>query len=293
MVRAGRRRRRRARNVIRPALAAALVATAVVLLAVAMEGERRRRFLERVAPPDDDVSAGASSRGIPRRVVSAVCGIVGAWIGAFVAGPVGGVALGFGAFIAPIAVERRQRARRDRALEEQLLGAVIAIAAALRSGRSLVQALGVAAEEADEPLGAVLTGAAHDAALGVPIDEVLDGLAEAIRGSNVRLLTGVLKLHRRTGGALAAALDDVARTLAARRDGAREIRSLTAQARLSAAILGLLPLGFFLFLSVVARRDVQSAYETTGGSSAIGVGLALQGAAFVWIRRLLRVEDAA
>jgi tight adherence protein B len=137
----------------------------------------------------------------------------------------------------------------------------------------------------------VLDDAAGRAALGVEVDVVLEGIAARIGGADARLVTGVLRLHRRTGGALASALDDLAATLRARRDGARELRSLTAQARLSAAILGLLPLGFFLFLSVVARGDVESAFRTPAGATAIGLGLALQGAAFVWIRRLLRVED--
>jgi tight adherence protein B len=91
---------------------------------------------------------------------------------------------------------------------------------------------------------------------------------------------------------MAASLDGLVGTLRSRRDGARELGSLTAQARLSAAILGLLPFGFFLFLSVVARRDVEAAYQSPVGASAIGIGIALQGAAFLWIRRLLRVEDA-
>jgi tight adherence protein B len=171
------------------------------------------------------------------------------------------------------------------------LDSVTAIASALRSGRSLGQALTAAADEAGDPLSTILTGTAHAATLGVPMDEALDRFAGAVGGSDVRLVSGVLKVHRRTGGALAASLDDVARTLADRREAARELRSLTAQARLSAAILGLLPLGFFLFLSVVARRDIESAYRTSAGASAIGIGLALQGAAFVWIRRLLRVDD--
>ncbi|HEY2964959.1 MAG TPA: hypothetical protein VGJ99_01625 [Actinomycetota bacterium] len=74
------------------------------------------------------------------------------------------------------------------------------------------------------------------------------------------------------------------------RASARELGSLTAQARLSATILGLLPIGFFLFLSVIARRDLEAAYETPTGVAAIGFGFALQGAAYVWIRHLLRVE---
>ena len=172
------------------------------------------------------------------------------------------------------------------------MDAVTAISSAVRSGRSLVQALAVAGEEIGDPLGAMLAEAADRAALGMPFDDVLDELARRIGGSDARLVTGVLRLHRRTGGALASSLDDLGRTLRSRRDGARELRSLTAQARLSAAILGLLPLGFFLFLSVVARRDVEAAYRSAAGGSAIAIGLILQGAAFVWIRALLRVERA-
>jgi tight adherence protein B len=212
-------------------------------------------------------------------------------VGGLVAGPPGliGGLLAFGAV--PFALERRRATRRARRIEEQLIDAVTAIASALRAGRSLVQSLVVAAVEVGDPLGAVLSEAADRASLGVPVDEVLDGIAYRIGGADARLVTGVLRLHRRTGGALAAALDDLVGTLRARRDGARELGSLTAQARLSAVILGLLPFGFFLFLSAVARRDVEAAYRSAAGASAIGIGLALQGAAFVWIRRLLRVED--
>jgi tight adherence protein B len=85
-------------------------------------------------------------------------------------------------------------------------------------------------------------------------------------------------------------LENLAGTLRDRRASSRELESLTAQARLSATILGLLPIGFFLFLSVIARRDLEAAYETPAGVAAIAVGFALQGAAYVWIRHLLRVD---
>ena len=65
--------------------------------------------------------------------------------------------------------------------------------------------------------------------------------------------------------------------------------SLTAQARLSGSILGLLPVGFFLFLSVVSRSDMSAAYGSPAGLAAIVVGLVLDGAAYLWIRRMLRV----
>lgn len=273
------------------AVAAALVASTIVLFASALGVEERRRFLERMSTMNvgiDDVRRRRPSR----RVIVGAAAVGGGCVGALVGGPAVGIAVGVASAIAPVAMDRKQNAGRRTAIDGQLLDAVTAIASALRSGRSLGQALTTAADEADDPLSTVLADTAHAASLGVPIDEALDRFADAVGGSDVRLVSGVLKVHRRTGGALAASLDDVARTLADRREAARELRSLTAQARLSAAILGLLPLGFFLFLSVVARRDIESAYRTTAGASAIGIGVALQGAAFVWIRRLLRVDEA-
>ena len=273
------------------AVAAALVASTIVLFASALGVEERRRFLERMSTMNvgiDDVRRRRPSR----RVIVGTAAVGGGCVGALVGGPVVGIAVGVASAIAPVAIDRKRNAGRRTAIDGQLLDAVTAIASALRSGRSLGQALTTAADEADDPLSTILADTAHAASLGVPMDEALDRFADAVGGSDVRLVSGVLKVHRRTGGALAASLDDVARTLADRREAARELRSLTAQARLSAAILGLLPLGFFLFLSVVARRDIESAYRTTAGASAIGIGLALQGAAFVWIRRLLRVDEA-
>jgi tight adherence protein B len=275
--------------VIGGAVAAALVASTVLLFASALGVEERRRFLERMTTMNvgtDDVRRRRPSK----RVIVGAAAVGSGCVGALVGGPVVGIAVGVAAAIVPVAMDGKRNAERRVAIDGQLLDAVTAVASALRSGRSLGQALTTAADEADDPLSTILAGTAHAASLGVPMDEALDRFANAVGGSDVRLVSGVLKVHRRTGGALAASLDDVARTLADRREAARELRSLTAQARLSAAILGLLPLGFFLFLSVVARRDIESAYRTTAGASAIGIGLALQGAAFVWIRRLLRVE---
>ena len=71
---------------------------------------------------------------------------------------------------------------------------------------------------------------------------------------------------------------------------AREVRSLTAQARLSAWILGLLPIGFFAFLWLTARDEIEGALGTPVGIVCIVVGLVLEACAFLWIRSLLVVE---
>jgi tight adherence protein B len=268
-------------------LAAVGSAASVLLVGAALADARRPWGL--ASRGDEGVS---SARAPSVRARSLLVGIVGMVAGWLVAGPPGIVAGAAIGGVAPFVRERRRNARAAARTQEQLLDAVAAIASSVRSGRSLAQSIAFAGAEVGPPLGTMLADGADRVALGVPLDEVLGTLAATIGGPDARLVTGVLRLHRRSGGAIAGSLDDLVRTLRARRDGARELRSLTAQARLSAVILGLLPLGFFLFLSVVARRDVESAYRTTAGATAIAIGLVLQAAAFVWIRRLLRVEDA-
>src|SRR5688500_16879244 len=138
------------------------------------------------------------SVGMPRAVAAILAGGGGAVFGALAAGPPG-IVLGLAGAAFPILVERRRAARRSHLIEEQLIDAVGAIASALRSGRSLVQSLEVAADEVEAPLGALLSEGADRSSLGVPFEEVLDELAERIGTPDGRLFTGVLRLHRRTG----------------------------------------------------------------------------------------------
>jgi len=211
-------------------------------------------------------------------------------VGGMVAGPPGALAGAAAALVAPRIRHRRTQARRAELVEAQLAEVVAGIATRLRAGLSLTQAIRSAADEVDEPLGPSLRELVDRTSLGVPFDESVERWTAALPSAETRLVAGVLTLHRRTGGDAPAVLDQVARTLAERRAAAREVRSLTAQARLSGAILGLLPIGFFLFLSATSRGDMAAAYRSTAGMAAILAGLAMQAAAFLWIRRLLQVE---
>jgi tight adherence protein B len=204
-------------------------------------------------------------------------------------GPVLGLAAA-----AVVAVGLRVRARRRasnarRRREEQLTDAVGAIAAGIRSGLSLTQSLAHARDEAEQPLRDDLASVVSRIETGVPIRETLTDWAERLDSEDARLIVGVLDLHRRSGGDLPSVLDNLVRTLRERRAAHREVRALTAQARLSAVILGSLPIGFFAFLLLTSRREMLDAMAAPIGRIAVVAGLGLEGLAFVWIRRLLEV----
>jgi tight adherence protein B len=275
-----------------PEIASGMLCAAAVMFASRAIVHRRREGILTAAGAEPSGGGRASRfRLRPRSGWLILPGCALSWIvGGALAGIPGSIAAAAAMAVAPRVARRRRTTRRMEALESDLAGVVAAIAAAMRSGRSLTQALAHAAGEAEAPLGPALTAVADRIELGVPFEVSLDRLDEELPSADVRLVSGVLRIHRRTGGALPGVLDQVAKTLRERRAAAREIRSLTAQARLSAVILGLLPIGFFLFLSATSRNDIEAAYHSTTGAAAIGVGLALQGGAYLWIRQLLRVE---
>ncbi len=276
---------------IEASLAAGLSAAAALFGGAAARMERHEGVVSSLAPaPAAALPASRKLRRIAPWLARLLIGVAGAALGMALAGPPGFVAGAAVGFVVPTLRARRAMARRDQRMEEQLVDAVRAVAAGLRAGRSLTQALGFAAEEAEAPLSTVWQDVVDRTRFGVPLDEALEGWVAGEPTRDALLVVSVLRLHRRTGGDLPTVLDRLARTLQERRAAATDVRSLTAQARLSGAILGLLPIGFFLFLSATSRKEIVAAYHSTTGMAAIGIGLAMQGAAFLWIRRLLRVS---
>jgi tight adherence protein B len=215
--------------------------------------------------------------------------VTGAVVGWFLGGA---ITAGIGFLIVRIGVtvwRRRQDSRLAAALDEQLADAARSLAAGMRAGLSVPQAIAFAAREGEPPLATALARIVDSVGLGGGLDDALERWATEVGTDDARLVVGVLALHRRSGGDLPHVLDQVATTLRERSSAAREVRALTAQARLSGAILGVLPIGFFAFLWMTSRGDIEGAFDSPIGVTAVVAGLALEGVAFLWIRFLLEV----
>jgi tight adherence protein B len=214
-----------------------------------------------------------------------------AFLIAFVlAGPVPAVAGSAGVAVLHHLIRRRRRANERHRAAEQITDAVGGMSAGLRAGLSLPQALAYSRDEADEPLRSDLATLVERIELGTPVGDALSDWAEAQGTEDAFLIVGVLDIHRRSGGDLPTVLDSLAETLRERRAAQRDLRALTAQARLSGVILGMLPIGFFGFLLLTSRQEMLQAIGTPLGGTALGVGLGLEMLAFLWIRHLLDVR---
>lgn len=185
----------------------------------------------------------------------------------------------------------RVRRGGTRDLRDGLPEVATSLAAGMRAGLSLPQAIAFTADEVPEPMASSLRGLVDRASMGTPFGEALSSWAAGLgEEPEYRLFASVLALHRRSGGELSTVLDRLAEALSERRAASTEARSLTVQARLSGTILGLLPVGFLGFLTLLSPGEMLQTLRSPAGVVAMVTGLTLDGLAFLWIRSLLRVE---
>jgi tight adherence protein B len=281
-----------------PAAVAILTALAA---GCAMRGVRAAGLIRFVraagGPSNTEGGQRVTVEGRPSRWLRRQSWLAGAGLGAgaaaagwMVAGPMGGV-IGVAAGVGGASARRRRRHRsHSELLEGQLADLAESVSLGLRSGLSVVQALEFSRAEAGSPIRAHLDRFVDQQELGVPFDLALERLGHDLDTDDARFLVLVTGIHARSGGDLAGALDEVGRTIRHRIGVRRELRAASAQGRISGVIMGSLPIAFFLFLAITSHNKLAPILRSGPGMAMVGGGLALEGLAYLWIRRLLRVE---
>jgi tight adherence protein B len=191
--------------------------------------------------------------------------------------------------VAPAVALRALRGRGAARLEAALPIALEAMARALRSGASMRQAVDEASTATPGSLADELRLVSALAARGAPLVTALEGLARRRPLPGVRLAVAALCLGVETGGAQARAVDGVAATLRDRLGVAAEVRALSAQARLSAVVIGLAPVVFGAFAAATDPRTATFVFHTVPGVVLLAAGLGLDGLGWLWMSRLSRV----
>ena len=123
--------------------------------------------------------------------------------------------------------------------------------------------------------------------LGLPLEDALAGWPQEHDAPGVRAAAGALSVAAAMGGKAADAIDGLARSLRHRLDAMAEARALSAQARLSALVVGAAPLGYLAFSSLVDPAAVTALVDTGVGRVCLVLGLGLEALAGLWIRRIL------
>jgi tight adherence protein B len=181
----------------------------------------------------------------------------------------------------------RRRAARFAALFPE---AIALMARGLRSGLPVTETLFAIGREIAGPVGQEFRRIGDQVQLGQPLDEVLWRAAERIDVTEFTYLVISLAIQRETGGNLTETLDNLDQLLRRRRQLDMKIRTFSAEARASAAIISALPFLMFAMLMVVNREFVMTLFTNSLGHTllALATGSMLMG--IVSLAKMSRFE---
>jgi tight adherence protein B len=220
-------------------------------------------------------------------------GAAGILFGAVLGGPFPAFVLGLagGAFF-PGWVEMA-RQRRMRKCDQQMPQALQLMVLALRAGHALPGALALAAREAPQPVSGELRRAVEANALGRPIGQVLEGLAKRLpQCDSAQTLAVAVAVLEQTGGNLISVLERIIDSARARTQYKARLRALTAQGRMSAWVLGCMPLAF-AFIAVFLDPNYASTLATRQGLVVVFMVICLWACGITWTIRMVKKESRA
>ncbi len=222
--------------------------------------------------------------------VSAFAAVLGVVLGLLGGSPVLAVLLAVIGGAGPYVAVTLSVTRRTSRFQQQFPGILDLISASLESGAGIPQALELVVAEADEPAASEFARVLSATRLGAPLTEALQEMAVRLGSRDLSWTVQAIAVQQRTGGRLAEVLRIVAGVMRSREEIRRELAALTAEGKLSAYILGGLPVFFALFLSVAQPDYLRPLYTTGLGIALLVTATVLVAVSFLVMLRIIKIE---
>jgi tight adherence protein B len=180
--------------------------------------------------------------------------------------------------------------RRKRAFANQLDSTLQMMAASLRAGYSLLQALQAMSAEADSPTKEEFSRVLNETRIGRSLNESLIEVANRMGSEDFNWVAQAIAINREVGGNLADVLDGVARTIRDRNQLHRQVASLASEGKLSAIILMALPFAVIAFLTIGNPGYLSVLFTTTIGWGIDIVAVIMLTVGGIWLRATVKIK---
>lgn len=201
-----------------------------------------------------------------------------------------GIVLAVAGGIIPRMVLAQRVEKRQSLFLSQLPDTLQLLAGSLQAGYGFMQAIDTVAKESPQPTSTEFGRVLAETRLGMPVDEALNTMADRVGGADFRWVVLAINIQRQVGGNLAALLTTVADTLREREQVRRQIKVLSAEGRLSAIILVVLPFAIAGYVSLVNPKYLQTLTSATIGKLMIGFALVMIGIGILWMRKIIKID---
>ncbi len=180
--------------------------------------------------------------------------------------------------------------QRVKAFDNQLGETLTLMANALRSGHSFLQTVDMVSKEMTPPISQEFGRMLKEMNLGAPAETALVNLLDRVKSNDLDLAVTAVMIQRQIGGNLAEIMDNIAATIRERHMMKREIKTLTAQGRISGWIVGLMPFFVLAILLVVNKNFLDPLFNDPIGPYFIGYGIVSQLMGILVIRKIVDIE---
>ncbi|MEJ5241360.1 MAG: type II secretion system F family protein [Anaerolineales bacterium] len=164
-------------------------------------------------------------------------------------------------YIFPQIYIKRKQSERLHRFEQQLVDMLNLMVSGLRAGYSTIQALEAVSSELSPPISEEFRRVVQEIQIGIPMEKALDNLLRRVPSVDLDFIVTAMNVQREVGGNLAEILDSISFTIRERVRIKGEIRTKTAQARASATIVSLLPIGLSVYLWFVNRAYFMTFFD--------------------------------
>ena len=178
--------------------------------------------------------------------------------------------------------------RRRKQFSEQLAETLQILSGGLRAGHGIAQCIDTVAREAESPTSEEFRRLTVETRLGRDFIDALSAVASRMGGQDLEWVIQAIEIQRDVGGDLAEVLDTVAGTIRDRTRIRRQAAALSAEGRMSALVLLVLPFGLAAVMAVSNPDYLSPLIQTGTGHVLLAVGLALMAAGGLWLKKIVK-----
>ena len=202
------------------------------------------------------------------------------------------VGLGTLAFVfpAPRFYLRYLKKKRLRQFNEQLEDALTSMSSSLKAGFSINQAIEAIANENKRPISVEFRLLVQEMRLGVPMEDALNKMVVRMESADFELVASAIITARQTGGALTETLERLAGLIRERMRINLKLASITAQGKMQATIIGLMPFALLYFMNMTAPGMMAPFFEDIRGILLLVVSGILVIIGYLIIRKITTID---
>jgi len=198
--------------------------------------------------------------------------------------------LGIAAAVYPLLKLLRDRGRRTAKFDEQLPEALDVIKRALKAGHPFTQCLKLVADDMEEPVSKEFEHIFSEISYGGELRTALLDLLERVPTVSVMAFITAVLVQKETGGNLAETIERITAVIRGRFKLARQVKTLSAEGRLSAWVLILVPLVLFVVMWFATPGYLPTLLNNPRGPNLIMAACVLEILGTIWIRRIIRIQ---